>query len=80
MRLVAYLAFCVALSIVPANCHAQQATNSQQALQGLLTGDKTRDRIITEAFQRGYQRGLEDSQRQCKADIAKAISDCKKSN
>jgi ribosome modulation factor len=78
MRPVVYLVLLFALLIAPAICHAQQATDPQQALQGLLTGDKARDRGLIQAFQRGYQRGLEDSQQQCKAEMAKAMSDCKK--
>jgi hypothetical protein len=78
MRPISYVAFCFALLIAPAICHGQQMPNPQQALQGLLTGDKLRDRMVTEAFQRGYQRGVEDSQLRCKAEIAKVASDCKK--
>lgn len=67
MRAIVNLATCLLLTTVPAVCYAQQAANAQQALQGLLTGDKVQDRLLIEAFQRGYQRGLEDAQRQCKA-------------
>ena len=45
--------------------HAANPPSSQQALQGLLTGNKVQDRALAEAFQRGYQRGGEDARTQC---------------
>jgi hypothetical protein len=78
MRLTACLLSCFLCATYSDACRAQQTPDPQQALQGLLTGDKAGDRIIVEAFQRGYQRGAEDSQRQCRADIARALKECKK--
>jgi hypothetical protein len=78
VRSVIKLVICLVLTTMPAVCHAQQTANAQQALQGLLTGDSGQDRLLIEAFQRGYQRGFEDRQQQYKAEIAKAKSDCKK--
>lgn len=63
------------LIVAPAVLYAQQPPNSQQALQGLVTGDKVQDRLLADAFQRGYQRGIEDTQRQCKAEIARVTSE-----
>ena len=40
--------------------YAFAAPDAQQALQGLLTGDKISDRALVDAFQRGYKRGRED--------------------
>jgi hypothetical protein len=81
MRLNIKVAATVLALIAPAISDAQQpltVQQSQQALQGLLTGDKVQDRVLAEAFKRGYQRGLEDIQRQCKAQIVQATNDCKK--
>jgi hypothetical protein len=50
----------------------------EQALQGLLSGDKVHDRGLVAAFQRGYQRGLEDAKAECQAEVAKALAQCKK--
>jgi hypothetical protein len=78
MRSIAIL-ICLPLLSLPSVSFAQQAPSPEEALQGLLTGDKLHDRALAEALKRGYLRGLNDAQRQCKADMAKALSECKRS-
>lgn len=73
-----YVAICFATLIDPVVCYAQQGPSPEQVLRGLLTGDKLRDRMVIEAFQRGYQRGLQDSKSQCDAEITKISRDCQK--
>jgi hypothetical protein len=57
----------------------------QQALQDILTGNKSYDRGLVEAFQRGYQRGLEDGRSECQTKLREAqtklsdaLSQCRK--
>ena len=78
MRGMSIIAFFFALLISSAICTAQQVPDPRQPLQDLRTGDELRDRMVKDAFERGYQRGVEDSQARCKAEIAKAVKDCKK--
>ena len=77
MRTIAVL-LCLPLLAVPAVSSAQQPPSPEEALQGLLTGDKMNDRALAEALKRGYRRGFDDAQRQCKADMAKALAECKR--
>jgi hypothetical protein len=77
MRSIAIL-LCVPLLAVPLVSYAQQPPSPEEALQGMLTGDKLQDRALAEALRRGYRRGFEDAQRQCQAEITKALSECKR--
>lgn len=40
-----------------------QSPNTAQILQDLTTGDQSRDQVIHEAFERGYQHGRRDEAR-----------------
>ena len=78
MRTLVSLGVCFSLATSPVISRAQQVGDAQQGLQGLLTGDRVRDRGLIEAFQRGYQRGIEQAERQCKIETAKIVNECKK--
>jgi hypothetical protein len=78
MRSIAVL-LCLSILVMPSVSSAQQPPSPEEALQGLLTGDKLHDRALGEALKRGYLRGFNDAQQQCKVDIAKAVSECKRS-
>ena len=85
MRLISVL-LCLSLLAIPEVSVAQQPPSAEEALQGLLTEDKLQNRALAEALKRGYLRGFDDAQRQCKAEMAKAkaemakaLSDCKRS-
>ena len=61
-------------------CNAQRV-DPKQALQGILTGEESRDQLIIRGYQRGYQFGVEDAkrdaQRECKAQLDKLTAQCK---
>ena len=68
----------LAITLQTVNVDAGPLDDPEQALQGLLSGDKVHDRGLVAAFQRGYQRGLEDGRTECQAEVAKALAQCKK--